>query len=194
MTTFFTADLHLGEPDVMARCRRPWSSIDEHDAAIIARINDRVDAQDELYILGDVSAVDDPDWLRTRLDAITCKNRWLIVGNHDTPTLIAAGSFLGHAAYREIVANGHRCCLSHYPMLDWNKGDEYYATHEPDTLALMLHGHIHSCGNGENRQNAREGIWRYDVGVDANRYAPVSIDEIWDFFHGAIAHCNLPIC
>lgn len=46
---------------------------------------------------------------------------------------------------------------------------------------MMLHGHIHSTGE-YNERNRVEGIRRYDVGVDANHFYPVSLDEIWEFF------------
>ena len=44
----------------------------------------------------------------------------------------------------------------------------------------MLHGHIHSDGK-YNRDNMEAGIRRYDVGVDANGYMPVSIKQIEKF-------------
>lgn len=46
----------------------------------------------------------------------------------------------------------------------------------------MLHGHIHSRGQEVNAANARAGILRYDVGVDANGYCPVSIEKVLGFF------------
>ncbi len=41
----------------------------------------------------------------------------------------------------------------------------------------MLHGHIHSDPS-YNLENKRNGIRRYDVGVDANDYKPVSLEHI----------------
>ena len=46
----------------------------------------------------------------------------------------------------------------------------------------MLHGYIHSRGQEVNAANARAGILRYDVGVDANGYCPVSIEKVLGFF------------
>ena len=80
--------------------------------------------------------------------------------------------------YLEIApgyAKGHRLVLSHYPMLSWNGKARG---------AIMLHGHIHSRGdrtNARNRDRERP-IFRYDVGLDANDYKPVSRDQILDFF------------
>lgn len=46
----------------------------------------------------------------------------------------------------------------------------------------MLHGHIHSDGS-YNLCNRETGIRRYDVGVDANGYMPVSIKKIEEFLN-----------
>ena len=65
-----------------------------------------------------------------------------------------------------------RFVLFHYPILEWNgyrKG------------AIMLHGHQHNHKD-YNSKNRRDGIMRYDVGVDANDMAPVSAEEIIRFF------------
>ena len=94
------------------------------------------------------------------------------------------GSYLAKAACYAIMqeweiapgyAKGHRLVMSHYPMLSWNGKARG---------AIMLHGHIHSRGdrtNARNRDRERP-IYRYDVGVDANNYKPVSRDQILNFF------------
>ena len=33
-----------------------------------------------------------------------------------------------------------------------------------------------------NEGNRLDGVWRYDVGVDANNFFPVSVKQIIDFF------------
>lgn len=60
----------------------------------------------------------------------------------------------------------------HYPMLSWPK---------KNSGSIQLHGHIHAREE-YNRQNKAERIKRYDVGVDANGYYPVSVKEIIAFF------------
>lgn len=47
--------------------------------------------------------------------------------------------------------------------------------------SLHLHGHIHSKGDEYNREMRESGIRRYDVGVDANNYEPVSLEEILEY-------------
>ena len=34
-----------------------------------------------------------------------------------------------------------------------------------------------------NEQNRKEGVLRYDVGIDANNYYPVSVKQILEFFN-----------
>lgn len=65
--------------------------------------------------------------------------------------------------------------LCHYPIADWNGQRQG---------SYMLHGHIHSRGDAYNRQQREAGLLRYDVGVDANGYAPVSIGQIDEWFAG----------
>ncbi len=178
MTTFFTSDLHLGHRDILAFSQRPWRSIEEHDKAVIQRINETVSADDELYILGDFAYEATDRHIRKALQAIQCKNRYLVLGNHDdSRELFKPGAFLEVCDYLEVIVNGRMCCLSHYPMLDWNMGSTHLGV-PPSEMSFMLHGHIHSQGKASNGDNARAGVWRYDVGLDANGYRPVSFEQI----------------
>lgn len=84
--------------------------------------------------------------------------------------------FLHHNAVRwPRYARGHRLVMSHYPMLSWNGKARG---------AIMLHGHIHSRGDRTNARNRDRALptYRYDVGLDANDYKPVSRDQILSFF------------
>lgn len=47
-----------------------------------------------------------------------------------------------------------------------------------------LHGHIHSAGSAYNELNRRQGLMCYDVDMDANGLAPVSLDEVRARFDG----------
>ena len=44
-----------------------------------------------------------------------------------------------------------------------------------------MHGHIHGDEN-YNLQNKEDYVLRYDVGVDANGFYPVSVKQILSFF------------
>lgn len=74
--------------------------------------------------------------------------------------------------YYELSYHKMKFVLMHYPILEWNG---YYKG------AIQLHGHQHNHED-YNYNHLKNGILQYDVGVDANRMAPVSIDEIIAFF------------
>ncbi|MCM1497813.1 MAG: hypothetical protein NC124_05045 [Clostridium sp.] len=47
--------------------------------------------------------------------------------------------------------------------------------------SLHLHGYIHSKRD-YNLQQKSDGILRYDAGVDANEFYPVSIEQVKELF------------
>lgn len=205
---WFTADTHLGHSNILGGNQRPFDSVEQMNARLIAAINDRVSCRDTLYVLGDFSyRTTAAEALRLR-ERINCEHVRLIRGNHDkdwglleppardsggkgrggvkkasgpavrpAPGASADAPFEAVLDYLELKpgeCHGTRMVLSHYPMLSWNGKRRG---------SIQLHGHIHA-GAAYNERNRRRGILRYDVGVDANGYAPVSRDEILDFFRG----------
>lgn len=194
---WFTADTHFGHTNILGGGQRPFDSIDQMNARLISAINDRVSCRDTLYILGDFSyRTTVAEALRLR-ERINCQHIRLIRGNHDkdwgmlepaprvavkgkkrsASTPPAAGPFEAVLDYAELKpgeCHGTRMVLSHYPMLSWNGKRRG---------SIQLHGHIHA-DRRYNERNRERGVLRYDVGVDANGYAPVSRDEILEFFRG----------
>lgn len=73
--------------------------------------------------------------------------------------------------YYELEYESNFFVLFHYPLEEWNK---FYRG------AYQLHGHQHN-NSLYNYENLQKGLRRYDVGVDANNFKPVSIDEIIKF-------------
>ena len=179
---WFTADTHFGHHNIIAACGRPWETADQMADALIASINNRVLLNDSLYILGDFSyrlSRDKACALRRR---IICEHVHLVNGNHDKNWIDYPADERGRHPFETVqdylelkLEDGRKAALFHYPMLEWD-GAYYDAIH--------LHGHIHSRGSAYNEQNRSEGRYRYDVGVDANGYAPVSLDHILTFFEG----------
>jgi calcineurin-like phosphoesterase family protein len=53
MTVFFTSDTHFGDRRVLQIDRRPFGSVALHDAALVARWNELVASNDEVWHLGD---------------------------------------------------------------------------------------------------------------------------------------------
>ena len=58
------------------------------------------------------------------------------------------------------------CC--HYPMLYW------------PTNTIMLHGHVHGGPTSTASEKMPFHPMRYDVGVDANNYKPISYIELME--------------
>ena len=114
---------------------------------------------------------------------IACKRVHLLPGNHDKDWSqpAVAGAFIVEPPICVLKIDRQKIVLSHCPMVDW-QGMSHGGWH--------LHGHIHSCGGAYNEFNRKQGLLRYDVGVDANSYAPVSLEELKAWF----AQVNEPVC
>ena len=54
---WFTADLHLGDTNILHDMDRPFGSVEEMSRKVIDAINECVAADDRLYILGDFTSV-----------------------------------------------------------------------------------------------------------------------------------------
>lgn len=191
---WFTSDLHIGDRAI-ARWRGFGEDVEAHDDLILGRLEACLQARDELWILGDVCRPRVEDVVHLRA-ALPCEHVNIIVGNHDSRSKFTTVQgfervdYYGHVGKHK--RDGYRFVLSHYPMLDWDRA--YHG-------AFMLHGHIHSLPaeqesrpghgvvppdrnhggmgmSGYNQQMRDAACRRYDVGVDANDYAPVSAEQI----------------
>lgn len=166
---YFTADQHLGHRAVINMQERPFEDVQEMNRVIISNYNAMVGSDDTVYLLGDIChriPVEEANKLIDRLKG----KKILIKGNHDKrydPAL-----FEEITDFKTIALNGVNIALMHYPMLSWPKSHHG---------SLQLHGHVH--GNRQNNEANRDaGIRRFDVGVDANDFYPVSINQILTFF------------
>lgn len=182
MSTFFTADLHIGHYNAIKFDDRPFASVEEMDAEIIRRWNNRVGPDDTVYILGDViwkARNDDAPKILKQLNG----HKILIKGNHD--------QFLRNPEARKCFddirdyydtpvtlkdGTTRRCILSHYFIPMYN-GHRYGAIH--------LHGHSHISEEAAlefilaeklNKSGFKNEI--YNVGCMYWDYEPVTLDEI----------------
>ena len=193
---YFTADLHLGDKTI-ASWRGFGEDVDAHDAFIATALS-TLDHDDELWLLGDLCKANLAGVTALR-ELIPCERVHVVVGNHDSRSrFVTCGLFDSVEYYDQVgkvAREGYKIVMSHYPMLEWDR-----ARHG----SYMLHGHIHSLPEGGypagslphplgrdeggfgivgyNEWCRGHGIRRYDVGMDANRYQPVSVDEIVAFF------------
>lgn len=178
---WFTSDTHFGHERVLGFCDRPWDTIAAMNRDLVDEINRWVAPEDTLYHLGDYSfkmTLEDAANLRKR---ISCKDVHLVPGNHDKDWSQPAVSwaFTVEKPITVLKIDKLKLVLSHYPLADWQG-----MSHE----SIHLHGHIHTRGMKYNELNRMQGLYRYDVGVDANDFRPICLDEVLAWFDGV--PCN----
>ena len=171
MTTFFTADPHLGDEgnNVVGR---PFASKADMSEEILEQYNSRVTKHDRLIIVGDFAFKKPAKW-RQR---IVCKNLMLVLGNHD-PVAQCEQAF-GYNFVREqyvTKCNGHRIYLNHYPTLYW-PASHYGSFHG--------YGHVHGMRT-HTIESLFPDIRSIDVGVDEayvrlGKWTCFSEQEIYD--------------
>ena len=178
----FTGDLHFGHENVIAFDNRPFKSVEEMDAEIIRRWNNKVDKGDLTYVLGDMiwkTRNDDAPSLIKQLNGQII----LIKGNHDRflHNAKAKAALAGIKDYDDICVTlkdgtKKRVILSHYftPM---------YNGHRHQAIHLHAHSHFTDEADFEvdyakylNSIGCRNEI--YNVGCMYWGFEPVSLDEI----------------
>lgn len=175
---WFTSDTHFGHSNVLNFANRPYRDLEHMQRAQINAINERVAYNDDLYILGDFSfriTAEEAAKIRAK---INCRKVHIIPGNHDKDWTQkkVSGTFIVEPSVFCLNIHGQKIIMSHYPLMEWQS-----MSHG----SWHLHGHIHSVDSIYNELNRKQGLLRYDVGVDANNGAPVSLDEIRTWFEHA---------
>ncbi len=157
---FFTADTHFGHAGALSLYRRPFESVAAMNAAMVARWNQTVGPDDDVWYLGDFALRTSPADAAALLDSLNGRKH-LVTGNNDPPEITALPGWHSVQAYAEVTANGRRLVLCHYAFRTWNgmaKG------------ALDLHGHSHGRLKPLPRQT--------DVGVDVWDFRPIPADRL----------------
>lgn len=162
---FYIADMHFGYEDILSRANRPFATIEEMDAAIIANWNNAVSPEDSVYILGDLCHKSDrqPERYLQRLNG----KKHLIRGNHDTGLDRQERLFEYFESisdFLEIDDGEHHITLCHYPIVYIQGG-------------FMVHGHFHRT-YPEIFELLKKLPRVMNAGVDINGYKPVTLTEL----------------
>ncbi len=169
---YFTADLHLGHKSIIQLSNRPFFTIEEMDETLIANWNRKVNANDKVYILGDlIYKSDNPEYYLQQLHG----NKILLIGNHDKSWLskIKAENYLLKTALMlEENIGGKMVTLCHYPMLEWCNSRK-----SGTKKSYLIHGHIHNRQNLEFSQILND-LYMLNAGVDVNNFEPVTFSEL----------------
>lgn len=173
---WFTSDTHFGHTNILKHDGRPFSTIEEHDQALIDNWNAVVNEGDVVYHLGDVM------WHTTdkrRLDILGALHGVLILilGNHDRTNkpLMRCTRWSKVCDYLEIKVGSQRVILYHYRMVVWN------GSHHG---SWALHGHSHGTLPVTPMKT-------FDVGTMLWGYRPISWDEVVEEM---AKHTHLPTC
>lgn len=190
MTTWFSADLHIGHTRIIELCNRPFADVEAMNQALVDRWNERVQDNDIVFILGDLALgkIDDSLVYVAMLNG----TKALVPGNHDRvfaghpktgkpirevdiDRYEAAGlTIMGNGEpmtfYRD---NGDTWTLCHFPDVgDSHDEDRFDRWRPPPPFrpSVIVHGHVHNkwIVNGP----------RINVGVDVWNFAPASEDEV----------------
>lgn len=146
---WFTADEHYGHANIIKYCARPFDSVYEMDAELVARHNAVVSMGDTVVHVGDFT-------LACKEVAATYAHQLnghhvFLKGSHDR--------WLGSSApviWEKRIA-GIWVVACHYAMRTWPRS--HYGS-------VQLYGHSHGM--------LVEAPSQWDVGVDNNGYAPVA--------------------
>lgn len=190
---FFTSDWHIGHQNVLKLSKRPFKDLDHMHKVLINNYNACVPVDGICYFLGDMGLCN----AETLKGVISQLNgtKVLILGNHDkgTEAMYKLGfDVVLYGANIQIARN--KVTMSHCPLLGvyrentegmtGSDGSENWHGEKRDSRMRFtlvnhgqfhLHGHIHSPNGG--RSDKIEGR-QCDVGVDANKYMPISISKI----------------
>ena len=184
---FFTSDLHFQHTNIIKYAQRPFADAEEMNAALIKNWNSVVKPDDIVFCLGDFMFGNiNRFWdIRSRLNG----KIYLVHGNHDYKLMEEGnidGAFEMVTAQLNIVVDGQKIYLNHFPMLTF---DGIYK----DKPSWQLFGHVHSNmehpGTSPDIKRLNYLLpTQYDVGVDNNNYTPVSFNEVKEIIEKQIKH------
>lgn len=172
---FYTSDLHLGHVRINELCKRPFSSTEEMNQALIDRWNHMVDPGDQVMVLGDFlmgQKAESFPLVHQLNGAIS-----LVPGNHDACHPMNKGHEKWLPRYQELmtvlstemrIGGG---VYSHFPPEGDHQEDRFVEWRpETDDETWVIHGHVHEKWR-------QKGRW-INVGVDAWGGYPVSVEQI----------------
>ncbi len=166
MMKYFISDIHFSDERIMRLCNRPFENADKMDEYIIDNWNKRVNKDDDVYILGDISKEYYPN-IYSKLNG----KKYLILGNHDYAfknELLSTYCFEEVLDIKTININKQKVILCHYPIMDWE--DSHLGS-------IHLYGHIHNKNLPEIENYYKDKL-AFNVSADVLGFIPRTLEEI----------------
>lgn len=164
---YFSSDLHFSHQRNFLYEPRGFSSIEEHDAAIIKNWNEIVTPVDEVFVLGDLVMNDAEAGIKKLAQLNGQLN--IVFGNHDTTRKIGLYEELPNTTlvgWSTLIKSGKwSFYLCHFPTMV----DNFEEKHK----FYCLHGHTHDRNKFQFIKNCC-----YNVALDAHDNKPISIEQI----------------
>ena len=160
MAIFFTSDTHFGHGGALGLYRRPFESVPAMNEGIIARWNETVGVDDEVWHLGDFAIRQKPAIVADLLARLAGRKH-LVAGNNDPPATTELDGWASVQPYAEITVEDVSLVLCHYPFRSWRDMAKGW---------VNLHGHCHGRMKPQTRQ--------FDVGVDVWEFRPVTLGTL----------------
>ena len=191
---FFTSDTHFFHRNIINHCNRPFADVDEMNAELIRRWNERVSPADTVYHVGDVSF----KGTGATKEIISQLNGYkiLIRGNHDSGeqkmlNIGFAEVYDDYVLMRDTVEkptaeNGETVLLwlAHVPV---NNSHDSRPLKRPDMDEVLFnqiemgYDYIPLCGHVHTAWKSFEGC--INVGCDVWDYRPITLNEILEYRH-----------
>lgn len=134
MSNFYIGDPHLFHTNIIKYDNRPFPNAAVMNDIQIRNWNNVVSPDDDVYMVGDISWSKDSEVNRAILNSLN-GHKILIRGNHDGAMKAVYDCFDKVVDYLEIVDNGIKVILFHYPILFWN-GQFHDSVH--------IYAHVHN--------------------------------------------------
>ncbi len=170
MKTWFTSDTHFGHANIIKYCKRPFRDLEHMDRTIIRNWNERVKEEDFVIFLGDFifkntinmsGRGEGTIWTAERYIKKLNGNITFVCGNHDN------NNSLNSKIKSLVIEIG---------------GKKIFCTHNPVDIdmryGINLVGHVHELWKTKKVISERQTTNLVNVGVDVNKFRPISINEI----------------
>lgn len=169
---WFTADTHFGHGNIIRHCDRPFADAQEMDERMLDNINSLVLPSDTLYHLGDFAFTRCHQMIASYRERIRCRRIILILGNHDPQTRAGQPKEMLQDIFSHVFV-----MLRITPTIDESRQPMILSHYAMRTWSGSVHGSWHLFGHSHGTM-ADNGSKSFDVGMDAQGYNPVSLEEV----------------